>query len=875
MDDDGQSISGASAGLLDFMGGLQNAQNIEQFELPGAHLEHVKNDLQLECENAVLSCFPDMCPDHLNELAAQYQWGHAQLITAVLDSLEKGISYPKRAKSLKRKRDVEEKKDDSGDAEKRFENRAPGDLINHDFNYQSLYRKATKTLLMAEFPFIYAQDLHKVLKEKNDYLFQTYIALDIAYADGEASSPYESKKVPTKPLDIELEFLRNGWHPAHKDAIAEFHAAQKICEDKAAIRADKNRQEQEELDNINRAKAEGTMSECGCCFEEFPLNRMVHCNGDELHWFCRGCAKRMAETEVGLSKYHLACMSMDGCTGDFSQDQREIFLTKNLAVALERIEQEAILRMAGIENLETCPFCPYAAEYPPVKENKEFKCDNPECEVVSCRLCRQVTHIPKTCEEVAREAGHSARRQIEEAMSKAMIRTCNKCNTPFIKEVGCNKMKCTRNGCKNVQCYICSKSCDYAHFDDKTRGGRAGNCPLFDSVEKRHADEVRAAEEEARKQATEKNPGVDAELFEIKFSDAVLEDEKRRQNSGRAAAVIPPHNIIHHPYVVVPPPVPPQAPVQRAQPVHPIIGAASIPPLPHVYHHRPVPEAPPPPRIAGEFEHLQNFHNPAVHHVPRRHQVQQPVPQVQHIAQQQGQHVAQHVKDIHQQVREHIRRQVRDDWALQNAMRMAEAVRARQRPEIVQRRFGQALVALPPGERHGAVVDHLEAGRPEALRPPAGLDQLAPLQDMSEILDGRINGLGPPLDNGGHGRWAHTIPHAARHAAQLNPANHLSFVGLPPLQNHLGMNPANPFGPFLPQHEPGNAGNARQRNGVGDLADGRGPGDFDVVDLTGDGVGSQPRYASPYQRNLFKTGRSYQVASPGNDMRPGNVGGAA
>ncbi|KAK0702032.1 hypothetical protein B0T26DRAFT_744932 [Lasiosphaeria miniovina] len=485
---------------------------MEQFEPPKAHLEHVSNDLQLECESAVLSCFPDMCPDHLKELAAQYQWEHAQLITAVLDSMERGISYPKRAKLLKRKRNVEEKKDDSGGAEKR------------------------KKLLTVEFPFIYVHDLQKVLKEKNEYLFQTYMALDTAYADGEANSPFAPKKVPTKPLDIEVEFLGMERHPAYKDALAEFHAAQKICQDKAAIRADKSRQEQEELDNINRAKAGGTMSECGCCFDEFPLNRMVHCNGDEIHWFCRGCTKRMAETEVGLSKYHLACMSMDGCTGGFSRDQREIFLTKDLAAALERIEQEAILRMAGIENLETCPFCPYAAEYPPVEENKEFKCDNPQCEVVSCRLCRQVTHIPKTCEEVVREGGHSARRQIEEAMSKAMIRTCNKCNTPFIKENGCNKMMCTRNGCRNIQCYVCSESCDYRHFDDQNRGGRLGNCPLFDSVEKRHADEVRAAEEKARKQATEKNPHVKAELFEIKFSDAVLEDEKRRQNLGRAAA---------------------------------------------------------------------------------------------------------------------------------------------------------------------------------------------------------------------------------------------------------------------------------------------------------------------------------------------------
>jgi TRIAD3 protein (E3 ubiquitin-protein ligase RNF216) len=154
---------------------------------------------------------------------------------------------------------------------------------------------------------------------------------------------------------------------------------------------------------------------------------MVHCNGDTTHWFCRSCARKTAETQIGLSKYQLSCMSMDGCTGGFSRDQRDIFLDAKSAVALERIEQEAVLRMAGIENLETCPFCPWAAEYPPAEIDKEFRCQNPDCEVTSCRLCRQETHIPKSCAEAARENGHSARRIIEEAMSAALIRNCNKC----------------------------------------------------------------------------------------------------------------------------------------------------------------------------------------------------------------------------------------------------------------------------------------------------------------------------------------------------------------------------------------------------------------------------------------------------------------
>ncbi len=103
---------------------------------------------------------------------------------------------------------------------------------------------------------------------------------------------------------------------------------------------------------------------------------MVHCSGRTLHWFCYRCARSLAEAQIGLSKHNLACMSTDGCGAEFSLDQRKLFLNDKLLIALDRIELETSLRMAGIENLETCPFCPFAAEYPPVEENKEFKCEN-------------------------------------------------------------------------------------------------------------------------------------------------------------------------------------------------------------------------------------------------------------------------------------------------------------------------------------------------------------------------------------------------------------------------------------------------------------------------------------------------------------------
>lgn len=106
-------------------------------------------------------------------------------------------------------------------------------------------------------------------------------------------------------------------------------------------------------------------------------------------------------------------------------------------------------------------------------------------------------------------------------------------------------MTCTRSGCKNVQCYVCSKSCDYSHFDDRSRGGKKGNCPLFDDVEQRHEDEVKAAEELARKQVVSENPNVDEDLLKVNFSEEVRRDEERRRARRPG-----PRPVAHHHAVV-------------------------------------------------------------------------------------------------------------------------------------------------------------------------------------------------------------------------------------------------------------------------------------------------------------------------------------
>ncbi|KEY75131.1 hypothetical protein S7711_01583 [Stachybotrys chartarum IBT 7711] len=73
---------------------------------------------------------------------------------------------------------------------------------------------------------------------------------------------------------------------------------------------------------IDRAKAKKNTAECQCCFTETPLDEMVYCDGESLHLFCKRCARQAAETQIGLSKFQLDCMSMSGCDGKFTLAQR-------------------------------------------------------------------------------------------------------------------------------------------------------------------------------------------------------------------------------------------------------------------------------------------------------------------------------------------------------------------------------------------------------------------------------------------------------------------------------------------------------------------------------------------------------------------------
>jgi len=60
----------------------------------------------------------------------------------------------------------------------------------------------------------------------------------------------------------------------------------------------------------------------------------------------------------------------------------------------------------------------------------------------------------------------------DEEQTGQLVRLCCKCNTPYIKDGGCNRIRCTR--CLAEQCYTCGEVIHgYSHF-------RPGGCSMYD-----------------------------------------------------------------------------------------------------------------------------------------------------------------------------------------------------------------------------------------------------------------------------------------------------------------------------------------------------------------------------------------------------------
>jgi hypothetical protein len=482
--------------------------DVEQPPIPDA--EPVLS--QEDCLSRVYDLFPDICPEHATKICSRAGQNSlltpAALLDQVVEKLLADNTYPKRkkeAQNLKRKR---EESVDHGFERWERENREalPHNIATH-----------IRSILKADFPNFTIASINKVIAEEK-YLFKSYVRL-ASFRDTDVTV---RRGRPSK-VHFDDASIATSW----PELVEELAAARRKAQANTDLRLVEKQNQMAEDQNTARAIATGETAECQACFDDLPTNRQIHCHGETPHFTCFSCIKTYISSEIGDARCRVLCTA--GCGAGFEPAQLNRVDDKRLLERLADIQQEQDIRDAGLEDLEECPFCDYKAIMPPVEEDFEFRCANPECEKVSCRRCKALTHSPISCEQHANNQKACSRHTIEEAMTAALLRSCNNCKKQFIKEYGCNKMTCP--SCKNVQCYVCSETLKgYDHFDQHPGGGAraGGKCPLYDNLEERHEREVQAAKEKATALVIAQNPDVVPGDLEIKVSDAVKKATERQ-----------------------------------------------------------------------------------------------------------------------------------------------------------------------------------------------------------------------------------------------------------------------------------------------------------------------------------------------------------
>uniref|UniRef100_T1J9K2 RING-type domain-containing protein n=1 Tax=Strigamia maritima TaxID=126957 RepID=T1J9K2_STRMM len=251
---------------------------------------------------------------------------------------------------------------------------------------------------------------------------------------------------------------------------------------------------------VDDARCAGTLMTCECCFEdELLLEDMLPCVDD--HLFCKDCIRRQAEINIGANNLHFPCFN-GYCKKHFSMKVLQSCLKANIfSIVLRKVQEEEI-RRAEIPDLETCSFCSFCAIMPDPND-KVFKCLNPECLKESCRLCKELNHVPLRCNEIENKTEVDMRTFIENKMTDAFLRTCPNCKRRFFKDYGCNKMTCT---CGQLMCYVCRKPIkDYEHFD-KIINGKSDKCQLYSNDREMERVELQKTVVEAREEYIKKHP---------------------------------------------------------------------------------------------------------------------------------------------------------------------------------------------------------------------------------------------------------------------------------------------------------------------------------------------------------------------------------
>lgn len=240
---------------------------------------------------------------------------------------------------------------------------------------------------------------------------------------------------------------------------------------------------------FKEAKESGALIECECCMDEYPFEKLVQC--PEGHLICVNCVQKQVATAVTEGKSEIPCAHMGGCECQIPMSELERTMPRALLEQLVQSETMNAIIAADIKGLVRCHKCGLCVVY---EEDAPMVC--PDCGAKTCPKCSEPWHEGMTCEQFKKI---DKQRYVEEQMNEAVVRTCPKCRTQFMKEEGCNKMECPR--CHTWICYLCHqvipKSVGYDHFYRGPGIAPPDKCPLWVDNNVLHTAEANVVKQDA------------------------------------------------------------------------------------------------------------------------------------------------------------------------------------------------------------------------------------------------------------------------------------------------------------------------------------------------------------------------------------------
>ncbi|KAH9513045.1 hypothetical protein Btru_035689 [Bulinus truncatus] len=363
--------------------------------------------------------------------------------------------------------------------------------------------------LMGEFTQIYSDDIQKILLFFQGQYAKAHMALSRVMVVFNKTLPFNEKIKQNVSCTARIKLI-NDYGESKFFVLRRMPALRKtsevpFCPESLQLEIDfVNTQKKSDMATSQPSPDipdNGKNIQCDCCFANFEFEEMVQCA--DCHLVCKDCLNSyVKEVIYGSSKVEMKCLA-EGCTMNYPDSELRRCLETSIWEKLEERGMMENVNMAGFDDLVSCPGCNFKAIMSPT--SNMFLCRNLDCQKAVCRKCGidWNDHVGLLCNEVEKKDEAALRKEYEEKMTIAKIRTCMTCKAEFLKENGCNKLTCR---CGTTMCYICRKSyINYNHFCSHPRDPgqpckQCSACSLWTDPEE---DEKKAIEE-IRKEASEK-----------------------------------------------------------------------------------------------------------------------------------------------------------------------------------------------------------------------------------------------------------------------------------------------------------------------------------------------------------------------------------